>query len=53
MDASLDVVCAHRGAKDVDHPIKGDDDKLARISKVCMVNSEVCHGHDGKAGRVT
>ena len=44
MDASLDVGGAHRGATDFDHQIEGDDDKVACISKVCMVNSEVCHG---------
>ena len=44
MDASLDVGGAHRGATYFDHQIEGDDDKVAWISKVCMVNSEVCHG---------
>ena len=44
MDAGLDVAGAHRGAKYIDHQIEGDDDKVAWVSKVCMVNSEVCHG---------
>ena len=44
MDASFDVGGAHRGATYFDHQIEGDDDKVAWISKVCMVNSEVCHG---------
>ena len=46
MDASQDVGGAHKGTEDVDHQIEGDDDKVAYISKVCMVNSEVCHGMD-------
>ena len=46
MDASLDVGGAHRGPEDFDHRIEGDDDKVACISKVCMVKSEVCHGMD-------
>ena len=43
MDASLDVGGAHRGTTDCYHEIEGDDDKVAWMSKVCMVNSEVCH----------
>ena len=39
MDVSLDVGGAHRGTQDVHH-------KVACISKVCMVNSEMCHGMD-------
>ena len=39
MDVSLDVGGAHMGTQDVDH-------KAACISKVCMVNSEMCHGMD-------
>ena len=48
MDASLDVGGAprSRGKEDSDHQLEGDDDKFACISKVCMVNSEVCHGTD-------
>ena len=46
MDASLDVGGAHRGTVDFYHQIEADDDKVACISKVCMVNSEVCHGMD-------
>ena len=48
MDASLDVGGAPRskGTEDSDHRIEGDDDKFACISKVCMVNSEVCHATD-------
>ena len=44
MDASLDVGGAHRGTEGFYHQIEGDDDKVACISKVSMVNSEVCHG---------
>ena len=44
MDASLAFGGAHKGPTDFDHQIEGDDDKVALISKVCMVNSEVCHG---------
>ena len=44
MDASLAVGGAHKGPTDVDHQIEGDDDKVALLSKVCMVNSAVCHG---------
>ena len=44
----MDVSCAlgglHNGPTDFDHQNEGDDDKVALISKVCMVNSEVCHG---------
>ena len=44
----MDVSCAlggvHNAPTDSDHQNEGDDDKLALISKVCMVNSEVCHG---------
>ena len=39
MDVSLDVGGAHRGTQDFNH-------KVACISKVCMVNSEICHGMD-------
>ena len=41
MDASLDVGGADRGTEDFDHQIEGGDDKVACISKVCMVNSDV------------
>ena len=44
----MDVSCAlggvHNAPTDSDHQNEGDDDKVALISKVCMVNSEVCHG---------
>ena len=44
----MDVSCAlggvHNAPTDSDHRNEGDDDKVALISKVCMVNSEVCHG---------
>ena len=44
----MDVSCAlggvHNAPTDSDHQNEGDDDKLALISKVRMVNSEVCHG---------
>ena len=48
MDVSLDVGGApcSRGTDDSDHQIEGDYHKFACISKVCMANSEVCHGMD-------
>ena len=39
------MLVVHTGEQHLfDHRIEGDDDKVAWISKVCMVNSEVCHG---------